>query len=113
MNVPHVVERLRARSRQLIDGNNDDPLGHALRAEFANLKSAYVIDWIPEQCEDIYTVVVGPQQIVAVEIERREPSTALPIIEHFSLKEYRTGLPNLKQRLLATAIKLAHEDAAG
>jgi hypothetical protein len=89
-----------------------DPLARVLRAEFGVLNSAYVIDWVPEQGENIYTVVVRPDLIAIVEIPRDPDSSEMPAIERVPLKQYRRQrLSKLSRRALDVAIQLAAEDA--
>jgi hypothetical protein len=108
-----IAEQFRSRSRELIDPKGTDPLGRVLRERFHGLICAYVIHWVPEQGEDIYTVVIGPQKILTVEIARPDPVARDPIVESVSVREYRRRrLPKHLRRKMEIAMKLAEEDAS-
>nr|WP_196493431.1 hypothetical protein [Burkholderia stagnalis] len=66
------------RSANLLSSDNSDALGAALRGFFPDLKHAFVINWIPDQAEDIYWVLVGPTSIAQVEIMRYEDAKSYP-----------------------------------
>ena len=57
-------------SKLLLEGHTNRRLLEAILSEFGNLSEAFVIDWIPEQGEDIYTVVIPPDTVAIVEISR-------------------------------------------
>lgn len=80
-----------------------------LNAYFPNMKTAYIIDQVPEQGEDIYTILIDTDYIIRVEIERRN-LTAEPIIQTIGLNDYKYGLSKVKQIKLAVAIDLAKRD---
>jgi hypothetical protein len=58
------------RSRESLFGGGEPALLGALQQAVPGLRRAYVIDWIPEQGEDLYTVLVSETAIVTLEIER-------------------------------------------
>jgi hypothetical protein len=49
---------------------SNDALGLALRRFFPELKRAFVMNWIPEQGEDIYWVLVSSTEVAEIEIPR-------------------------------------------
>jgi hypothetical protein len=75
-------------NRVLMEGQTNRRLLEALLTEFGSVEKAFVIDWIPEQGEDIYTVAVPPGTIATVEIPRDE-SLIVPIIEKIPFDQYR------------------------
>lgn len=78
------------RSANLISGNNSDALGVALREFFPGLKHAFVINWIPDQSEDIYWVLVDPTSIAQIEIARGEDAKCyLPKLQMVELASYQ------------------------
>ncbi|MBZ4423208.1 hypothetical protein [Myxococcus sp. RHSTA-1-4] len=77
-------------SKRNLFGGGNPPLLSALRTRFPDLSKAYVVDWIPEQGEDIFTVVIPGNMVTIVEIERTA-NPALPRVEVYSLEEYRKG----------------------
>lgn len=58
------------RSANLLTGDNPDALGVALRGFFPDLKHAFVINWIPDQAEDIYWILISPTSVAQIEIVR-------------------------------------------
>lgn len=75
-------------NRMLMEGRTNRRLLEVLLAEFGSVEKAFVINWIPEQGEDIYTVAVPPGTIATVEIPRDE-SPIVPIIEKVPFDQYR------------------------
>ncbi len=110
--IAEVERRFRDSSRALLDPANNEPLACVLRKEFDGLRSAYVLHWIPEQGEDIYEVVVGPETLAVIEIPKPELSSDPPIIERVRLKRcLRQRRGGVGRRKLERAIRLAKEDA--
>jgi hypothetical protein len=72
----------------LMEGQTNQRLLEVLLAEFGSVEKTFVINWIPEQGEDIYTVAVPPGTIATVEIPRDE-SPVVPIIEKVAFDQYR------------------------
>ncbi|WP_409341520.1 hypothetical protein [Paenibacillus sp. MBLB4367] len=81
-----------------------------LRTCFPNMKTAYIIKWLPEQGEDIFTILINNNVIARVELDRNDLNTA-PIIESEPLdKHYKKGLRKMSQIILAVALDLANRD---
>lgn len=57
-------------SEKLCSESDPSRLALALRGYFPTLKRAFILDWVPEQAEDIYWVLIGPNEIAKVEIPR-------------------------------------------
>lgn len=93
----------------LNQGDQDDPLFKVLKSTFSEIKTAYILSWTPEQGEDIYTILVDMDKVAIVEISRINCLEA-PIIETFSLKDYKKRLSKVFQIKLAVAIDLAEKD---
>ena len=64
-----------------------------------------VVGWTPDQCEDIYTVLILPDTIIHVEIDRTDEQV-LPSIKAQSLEDYRLGLSKIYRIKLAVAIDI-------
>lgn len=77
-----------------------------LRVTFGELKSAYILNWTPEQDVDIYTFLVDIDKIAKVEISRVNHSE-VPLIETYKLKDFQKRLSKIFQIKLAVAIDLA------
>ncbi|CAH8713351.1 hypothetical protein M5W83_26695 [Paenibacillus thiaminolyticus] len=82
---------------------------NVLRTTFGEVKSAYILNWTPEQGEDIFTILVDLDRIAKVEISRVNPSE-VPIIETFNLKDFQRRLSKIFQIKLAVAIDLAKKE---
>lgn len=76
---------------------------------FPDLKTAYILNHIPEQAEDIYKVLVNNENLISVEINRLD-TNVLPIIKILNLKEFKKHLSNINQVKLALAIELGNQD---
>lgn len=79
---------------------------NVLKDTFGELKSAYILNWTPEQGEDIYTILVDIDKIANVEISRVNHSE-VPLIETYNLKDFQKRLSKVFQIKLAVAIDLA------
>ncbi|EPX55097.1 hypothetical protein D187_009603 [Cystobacter fuscus DSM 2262] len=86
-------QELESSNSWLFEGQNSRLLS-ALTAVCPGLKKAFVVDWIPEQGEDIYTVVAGPDLLVVVEVDRLSVAVE-PIVEVFSVRDYKKAHPSL------------------
>ncbi len=85
------------------------PLLMALRESFPGLNTAFVLDWIPEQGEDIYDVLVDCGNVATVEISRiNDENIASPLISVLSIEEYRKQqrISKLLSQKLSCAIEL-------
>ena len=82
---------------------------NVLRTTFGEVKSAYILNWTPDQSEDIFTILVNLDKIAKIEISRVNHSE-VPIIETFNLKDFQRGLSKIFQIKLAVAIDLAKKE---
>ena len=79
---------LREHSVSLLAGGS--VLGNALREVLPDPECAIVLQWVPEQAEDIYWILVGPDDIAIVEIPRNSNSEpACPLIQRTTVERYR------------------------
>ena len=83
----------------------------SLYKQYPEMKTAYTLNWIPEQGEDIYYFLINKNIIAIVEIDRLDSSSE-PIIEDLSISEYKRKLSKADQIKLAVAIDLACSDIA-
>ncbi|MFC4323307.1 hypothetical protein [Litchfieldia salsa] len=72
------------------------------------MTSSYIIDWIPGQGEDFYTILINTDRIVKVEVER-ESKSVVQVDDPITLIEYKKGLSKINQIKLAVAIDLAQK----
>lgn len=80
-----------------------------LRNNFPNMKTAYILNWTPEQDENIYSILVNVDDIVHIELDRFN-SDIEPIVKTIPLTHYRNGLSRISQIKLEVAIDLARQD---
>ena len=75
-----------------------------------NLKTAYELDCIPEQGEDICTFITDKKEIYVIEISRVDPQEPV-IIEQINFHDYKKSLRGKDANLtLIIALKLIEED---
>lgn len=95
--------------RSLFNSESKKNLRALLRVSFPWMKTAYVINWIPEQGEDIFEILIDCECIAVVEMDRINPSVGMQI-EKISINTYLRGLKKIDQIRLAVAIDLAKKD---
>ncbi|MEJ8546875.1 hypothetical protein [Brevibacillus borstelensis] len=93
----------------MAQGDKEKAILKELRNTFGDMKTAYILNWTPEQCEDIFTILIDLDKIAKVEISRINHCEA-PIIETYNFKEFQKGLSKIFQIKLAVAIYLAKKD---
>lgn len=93
----------------LFQDSQENKLLGVLKRFFPEMKTAYVLNWTPEQGEDFYCVLINTDIIAQLEIDRIDLN-ADPIVEKNSISDYKRGLKNIWQIQLAVAIELARKD---
>ena len=81
---------------------------NVLKENYPGMKSVLIMDWIPEQDEDIITFLVDTDTIVQIELDRFEIK-AEPIISTNQVAETKKSLRKGSQIKLAVAIDLAEQ----
>ncbi|MFD2216428.1 hypothetical protein [Metabacillus endolithicus] len=102
----NIREQLIKSYKYLLNDKSNKKLLSVIESTFPNMKSAYIIDWIPEQGEDIYTVLINTETITKIEISRVDTNVK-PVIESISVTNFRKSLSKIRQIKLAVAIDLA------
>ncbi|MBB6368427.1 hypothetical protein FHR56_003606 [Xanthomonas sacchari] len=70
------------------------------------ISSAFVLNWTPEQSEDIYTVLVNGREVILFEVSKS--SGEVLNFRNVSVKEYEKSLRSRQSKIkLAVAIELA------
>jgi hypothetical protein len=82
-----------------------------LQMRFNDMKTAYILDWVPDQDEDCYWILIDDKFVVQIELERGT-SKVIDDAELISLSEYKKGLSKTRQIKLAVALDLAKKDIA-
>ena len=107
------VELLQSKEK-LLSGKNSAELLSALRANFPDLTdNVFIVGWIPEQGEDIFTVLVDGDKVVEVEISRTSPAENPVSFDVLTVQEYLKQNPALSKttrRKLDAAIQLSQND---
>ena len=102
-------QELEASRIRLLAGEGPPALLRALQSHFPDLsQNLYIISWVPEQCEDIYDVLVDATMVVHVEAPRPGISQRL-LVEEMPLERYEEKHPLRRagRRRLDTAVRLA------
>lgn len=79
-----------------------------IRSLYPEMKTAYIIHWIPEQSEDIYKVLIDVNIILEIELDRFNTEIE-PIVNLKSIPKYIQGLSKQNQIKLAVALDLARK----
>ena len=102
-------EALVASKITLSQDDKVNALFKVLKTILGEFKTGYILNWTPEQDEDIYIILVNLDKIAKVEISRIN-SLEEPVVEIFNLKDFKKGLSKVFQVKLAVAIELAKKD---
>lgn len=87
--------------------NSENRLLKVLRGVYPELKTAYTLDWIPEQGEEMYTILINDNLIAKIELDRYKDGA---IVETITVVQYLHGLSKSGQIRLAVALDLAKKD---
>ncbi|RHX77447.1 hypothetical protein [Leptospira yasudae] len=112
--VGELREKLLLSNDGLFKDNKNPKLLLAIRSKSPNVSRAFVINWICEQGEDIYTLVAGIDLIFEVEISRVNEFEE-PIVKVFSVSQYKKKYPYLSKiskRVLALALRLIEDSSS-
>ncbi|MGE8452308.1 MAG: hypothetical protein ACN6OP_17145 [Pseudomonadales bacterium] len=94
------------------DGTNPLLLA-ALKTAFPRLSFALIVNWIPEQAEDIYWVLIDLNRIATVEIPRPGNDLTGVSVEVLDLNIYKGRRLSIdSHRKLEAAIELMRENCA-
>lgn len=102
-------EQLIKSNEILFNGIEYKRLLKALTISFPQMRTAYIIHWIPEQGEDIYKILINDSIVAEIEMDRNKTEFA-PIIKTIRLPQYLKGLSKQNQIKLAVALDLARKD---
>lgn len=98
-------KQMTASKEALLFDNSRARLRKVIRSHYADFESGCVLEWIPGQGEDIFVVLVNGAKVMSVELDRFDDSE-VPIIESYSIAEYRKGLKQMNQIKLAIALEV-------
>ncbi|MEB2280725.1 hypothetical protein LAV73_12025 [Lysinibacillus xylanilyticus] len=103
----HDLRKILVKSNELLFKSEENKrLLEVVRSLYPEMKVAYIIDWIPEQGEDIYKLLIDNNIILEIELDRNNAEIK-PIIEFKSITQYLQGLSKQNQIKLGVALDLA------
>ncbi|MDI3397792.1 hypothetical protein QLG12_06185 [Pseudomonas sp. V88_4] len=96
----------------LFSGQTNTELLRVMQESFPTINIAFVLDWIPEQAEDIYWVLVDASRLAIIEIPRSVSGMSNgPLVEVWSVESYiRKKLSKGERRKLMAAIDLVRSE---
>lgn len=89
----------------LLAGDRWPRLSRALRERFSDYRQAFIVDWIPEQAEEICTVLIDGATIAIVEVSRLESQPTL--FQSMTLAEYRRKQQGMMSRTSRRRLEMA------
>lgn len=93
----------------LFKSEENKRLLEVIRSIYPEMKAAYIIDWIPEQGEDIYKLLINDNIILVIELDRLNVEIE-PIVELKTIPQYLQGLSKYNQIKLGVALDLAKKN---
>lgn len=102
-------EQLIKSKHSLFNGEEKRRLFEVIRSLFPEIKTAYIVQWIPEQGEDIYKILINDSVIAEIELDRYDVEVE-PNVEYKDISQYLHGLSKQKRIKLAVALDLAKQD---
>lgn len=93
-------------------------LNQTLLNSFPELKTAYILNWIPDDGSDFFTIIINGQTIVFIEIEEETNKSLFKTsikkrvenLRNCSINEYKKSLSKINQIKLEVAIDLCIKD---
>lgn len=104
-----IEEELLVSKQRILRSDEESPLKYIVLSEFPDVKTAYVVYWIPEQGEDIFHVLINAENLVEIEIARDDKASA-PQCRILDLESYRRHLNKVRRRKLDIALRMSEID---
>jgi hypothetical protein len=92
-----------ASSNAALQGQESERLRRALLSVGFPPERAYVLDWIPDQAEDIYRVLVSDDCVLTVELPRRGGN---PLLRRQALRDYLRKCSKIQRIKVAVALDM-------
>jgi len=92
------------RSNKFLNSENER-LSLELRKVGFDLSNSFVLNHIPEQCEDIFVLLTSGSYVVTIEIDKSDSENPA-ITKRVELKDYLKGLSKINQIQIAVAMDL-------
>ncbi|MGE8567936.1 MAG: hypothetical protein ACN6PV_15790 [Achromobacter sp.] len=107
----HVQADLLSSMASMFSGGTNPLLLAALKTAFPWLSFALIVNWIPEQAEDIYWVLIDLNRIATVEIPRSSNDVIGVSVEVLDINIYKERRLSIdSRRKLEAAIELMREN---
>ena len=103
-------DELQSSHHALFNDSANRRLLNSIRRAFPKMCSAYVLEWIPEQGENIFTVLVDDNTVATFELSRLNCELAEAQNVRMT-KDYQRALQKHKMIKLLIALELAAENA--
>ena len=105
----HDIRKILVKSnKSLFESEENKRLLEVITSLYPEMKVVYIIDWIPEQGEDIYKLLINNNIILEIELDRYNAEIE-PIIESKSITQYLQGLSKQNQIKLGVALDSANK----
>jgi hypothetical protein len=88
--------------------NSESKLLSELRRAYPQLITAYILDWLPEQGEDIYTILINDNIVATIEVEKDGSKES--VVELSTVLQYVGRISKQNQIKLAVALDLARKE---
>ncbi|MBR1176137.1 hypothetical protein JQ617_19435 [Bradyrhizobium sp. KB893862 SZCCT0404] len=99
MSPQRLDDRYKSRILQPNESSRDADLINLMAANGERGAVFHVLNHIPEQYEDIYTVLIDDRSVVTLEIPRAAGALTVKELDVFSLRQYRDELGQGKRRI--------------
>jgi hypothetical protein len=102
------AELVKSRSSLFTDDDKKGLLS-CLRARYPSMRTACIINWTPEQSEDVYRILIDTSVVIVVESDRQDRDHPR-ITREISLQEYQSALSKTARIKLSVALDLARRE---
>ncbi|MHA6484882.1 hypothetical protein ACX1C1_23615 [Paenibacillus sp. strain BS8-2] len=100
-----IRKQLTVSNQHLFSSEERKKLLQTILFNFPELTTAYIVDWIPEQEEDIFFVLINSDVIAEVELHRINKDEEALVKTH-SVKDYLKLSPKSRKLIVLVALDL-------
>lgn len=104
-----IKEQLIISNHSLFKSEEKRRLLEVIRGSFPQLKTAYILNWLPEQSEDIYKILINDGIVARIELDRYDAEVK-PVIASEDISQYRYRMNKQNQIKLTIALDLVKEE---
>jgi len=98
---------LLAGQRFFLEDRRGRVLFSRIQAKFPKSKTVILLNWVPEQGEDLYDILIDDEAVLKVEVPHSLSHSVELNFKYIQLKNYMLGLSRSSQIKLAVALDLA------